>query len=532
MNLKKYMCRGSLSALIALALTHSAFAMPTGGEVVRGDVTLQGGTWVEPANNAVISAANDGVINWQSFGIGNGETLNFDIAEDATLVNQVTGTHLSELLGTMNQTGKGAIVIVNPNGIYVGKDAVLDVRDLTLSALAVMEDGNQRVLSKTVGKALVHVDGGAHITASRSIDIYAGKVQVADGVIFDIGTEGDGNRSELRIKAADEIAWTLNGNRSSAIIEKMTHHEGNNVTFRGAANMHGTLFQTVNIGGASLTVEQAKIYGNEFLNTTLYAAGTVVHDESSNDAREFLDAWTATGANVLQVDGFDFKGQTLNLRGGNTFLKNSAIEAETLQMMGVSKSSSMGYDSYGVVTDIEASPAHATQISATTVKASDVTIRSGKVYIEGDASFAAPDPEVGGTLFIGAGSAASNDRTETYVNTAAEGNDVVLYGKITGFGVDQENPITVIGRTIYLDRDLIVGIGNHRFASSMRLAAGEDPVIQEPILRYTPLMDDAVERHERFIVRSLHDALRATEPDSVGYDSLEETVSEDAISFA
>ena len=251
MNLKKYMCRGSLSALIALALTHSAFAMPTGGEVVRGDVTLQGGTWVEPANNAVISAANDGVINWQSFGIGNGETLNFDIAEDATLVNQVTGTHLSELLGTMNQTGKGAIVIVNPNGIYVGKDAVLDVRDLTLSALAVMEDGNQRVLSKTVGEALVHVDGGAHITASRSIDIYAGKVQVADGVIFDIGTEGDGNRSELRIKAADEIAWTLNGNRSSAIIEKMTHHEGNNVTFRGAANMHGTLFQTVNIGGAA-----------------------------------------------------------------------------------------------------------------------------------------------------------------------------------------------------------------------------------------------------------------------------------------
>ena len=65
MNLKKKMRRGSLAALITLALTSSALAMPTGGEVVGGNpgITLSGGTWDSVENNATITARNDGQIN-------------------------------------------------------------------------------------------------------------------------------------------------------------------------------------------------------------------------------------------------------------------------------------------------------------------------------------------------------------------------------------------------------------------------------------------------------------------------------------
>ena len=136
MNFKKKMRRGSLAALITLALTSSALAMPTGGEVVGGNpgIALSDGTWDSVANNATITATNNGQINWQTFNIANGETLTFNIASDKTLVNNVTGSQLSDILGTMNQTGGGDLVLVNPNGIHIGGNAVLNVSDMTLSA--------------------------------------------------------------------------------------------------------------------------------------------------------------------------------------------------------------------------------------------------------------------------------------------------------------------------------------------------------------------------------------------------------------
>ena len=101
MKIKKHVRRGSLAALIALALTSSALAMPTGGEVVRGagDITVNGGTdFSTIADNATITANNDGQINWQAFNIATGETLNFAIADHKTLVNQVTGAQASDIL--------------------------------------------------------------------------------------------------------------------------------------------------------------------------------------------------------------------------------------------------------------------------------------------------------------------------------------------------------------------------------------------------------------------------------------------------
>ena len=136
MKIKKHVRRGSLAALIALALTSSALAMPTGGVVQSGDVNIGGSTdFSTVANGATITAGTDSTINWNTFYIANGETLNFNIADHKTLVNQVTGAQLSDILGTMNQTsGGGSVVLVNPNGIHIGATAVLNVPDLTLSA--------------------------------------------------------------------------------------------------------------------------------------------------------------------------------------------------------------------------------------------------------------------------------------------------------------------------------------------------------------------------------------------------------------
>ena len=66
MNFKKKMRRGSLAAMIALALTSSALAMPTGGVVTEGgsNITITDNNWTNPATGATIKATDDGQVNW------------------------------------------------------------------------------------------------------------------------------------------------------------------------------------------------------------------------------------------------------------------------------------------------------------------------------------------------------------------------------------------------------------------------------------------------------------------------------------
>ena len=269
MNLRKKMRRGSLAALITLALTSSALAMPTGGEVVRGagDITLSSGTWDNVANNATITATNDGQINWQAFNIANGETLNFNIADNKTLVNQVMGNQLSTLLGTMQQTGtgKGNVVLINPNGIYVGATAVLNVSDLTLSALSIDKaTETERILKAKEGTTgLIDVANGARFTANE-LSLIGQKVTVADGVVFDLGTAGDTRtKTLLQVLAADRAEWTFAGDKM--LTKNITHNAGNDVVFNGTVTMKGGRDNNVDIGGATATATGAKSHRDDHL---------------------------------------------------------------------------------------------------------------------------------------------------------------------------------------------------------------------------------------------------------------------------
>ena len=175
MNLKKKMRRGSLAALITLALTSSALAMPTGGVVQSGDVNIGGSTdFSTVANGATIGATTDSTINWNTFNIANGETLNFNIADGKLLLNQVTGTQASDILGTMNQTGGGAIALVNPNGIHIGGNAVLDVNALTLSTLGVVTKNDTETLIRegALGARAITVDQGAQFDIARKLNLF------------------------------------------------------------------------------------------------------------------------------------------------------------------------------------------------------------------------------------------------------------------------------------------------------------------------------------------------------------------------
>lgn len=479
MKIKKHVRRGSLAALIALALTSSALAMPAGGEVVRGagDITVNGGTdFSTIANNATITANNDGQIDWQAFNIGTGETLNFNIADNKTLVNQVTGAQLSDILGTMKQTGGGgSVVLVNPNGIHIGATAVLNVPDLTLSALSIDQaTDTTRVLKAgggtgaLAGQIVVDADAAHHASfTANELNLIGQKVTVADGVVFDMGTTAGTGKAMLQVYATDNAAWTFDG--SHVQTKNLTHNAGNDVTFGGTVNMTAANnSKNVEIGGATTQVKNAAFNGDS-IKTTAYAASKLSIDERDADRNKHSYVAEATAANTLTADHIQAAGDLLRLGGGAVALKNSTINVDDVSLDGVAKSETKAN---GVRTETLAAPDRTVSIESTNLRANVVRVYGGKVDVANDVSFAPLSSEQGDFTVV-----AGNVDHGKSVYTTTTGNALAFHGTIDGFGTSDTHPIVLLGNTVNVDG---ANLGSVNAVGSLKIGAVNEANAKDP----------------------------------------------------
>lgn len=448
MNFKKKMRRGSLAALITLALTSSALAMPTGGVVMEGgsDITITDNNWTNPASEATITAANDGLVGWNTFNIGETEKLYFNIADGKTLVNQVTGVgQLSSILGTMEQTGgKGNLVLINPSGIYVGPNAVLNIPDLTLSALSAEKATDTERILKADGEGLLNVTGGHFI--GNEVNLIGRKVNVADGVVFDLGTAGDTTtKTMLQVLAADRAEWTFDGDRM--LTENITHNAGNDVVFNGTVNMKGGDKNLVEIGGATATATNAKFHdvrtSGERLETTIYAASKVQSDERGADRSKHRFTAETTAANIVTADNTRADGESFSLGGGVATLKNSSVFVDDLAIDGVASSSTRGD---GKRMETLTAPDRTVTISNSNLTANEVGIYGGKVTVANDVTFRPLRPNQRDFEIV-----AGNVYHEQGRYTSVAGNELQFHGNLNGFGTTDDTSIVFFGNTVNLD---------------------------------------------------------------------------------
>ncbi|WP_418870830.1 filamentous hemagglutinin N-terminal domain-containing protein [Selenomonas bovis] len=201
-----------LTTAICLALSQSVFAMPTGGKVIEGDITgITNGTI---ASGGTINVAGSGLIDWNAFGIGAGETLNYAFTSPGTLINHVTGADMSQLLGTLNSTGEGNLCLINPNGIVVGSSAQLNAGSLVLSTLNATDEalqgflhgGNLTLTSADATKG-IEVQSGAKITAADGLNLAGGHIRIADNVTVSAPSE----EFEMSVVAAKQMTFHPSG---------------------------------------------------------------------------------------------------------------------------------------------------------------------------------------------------------------------------------------------------------------------------------------------------------------------------------
>lgn len=138
---------GALLTLLPVFSLLSANALaadlPTGGHVVAGTGQInQAGTTL-----TVNQGSNNLVIDWNSFNVGAGHTVNFvQPSAQAAVLNRVLGADVSVIQGAINANGK--VFLVNPNGVLFTSSAQVNVGSMVASTLNMATDdflnGNYR----------------------------------------------------------------------------------------------------------------------------------------------------------------------------------------------------------------------------------------------------------------------------------------------------------------------------------------------------------------------------------------------------
>ncbi len=124
---------GALATLLTFSTAPVAWASPQGEQVVHGSASF-----VRDGALTQITAANNTIIQYQSFDVAAGETVRFVQPDAASRVlNRIGDLHPTQIDGALLANGR--VYLVNPAGVYFGNQAVVDVGALYAAAGALSD---------------------------------------------------------------------------------------------------------------------------------------------------------------------------------------------------------------------------------------------------------------------------------------------------------------------------------------------------------------------------------------------------------
>lgn len=156
----------------------TAYALPEGGQVAAGQaaITTAGSTMTIAQQTA------QAIINWQNFGIGNGEAVHINQPNSqAILLNRVIGSNPSEIFGQL--TANGQVILVNPNGVFFRPGSSVDVGGLTASTLNIANEDFLKGQLRFAGDSQNPVINAGSITAQNGYVNLLAKEVVNEGII-------------------------------------------------------------------------------------------------------------------------------------------------------------------------------------------------------------------------------------------------------------------------------------------------------------------------------------------------------------
>lgn len=192
----------ALLVMSALSLGASTVdAMPEGGVIRSGEGAVS-------QNGREMTIRQDSgrlAMDWTNFNVGKDETVRFQQpGKDALALNRVTGNQQSVIDGSL--LSNGHVLLVNPNGVVIGKNASIDVGGLVASTAHVKDNFMKEFGNSTGAFTLGGVSDGKIINEG-TINAEGGLVALHAAKVENSGTITSNGGSVL-MAAADTLTLT------------------------------------------------------------------------------------------------------------------------------------------------------------------------------------------------------------------------------------------------------------------------------------------------------------------------------------
>lgn len=235
---------GALVALYATVPLAHAGALPSGGHFVAGSGSINGNA----TSLTIDQNSFRGIVDWNSFSIGNGNHVSINNGNGATL-NRVTGGSPSSIYGALSATG--SVYLINPQGVVIGPSGVISTGGrfvastldtdnasfmnggpLTLTGASNANVVNLGRIGSTHGDVFLLATGevknlGSIHAAKGTAELAAGKsillhdsstgrqVFVQLGSAGTVLNRGDIEAAQIDLQAADGNVFALSGNHAA-----------------------------------------------------------------------------------------------------------------------------------------------------------------------------------------------------------------------------------------------------------------------------------------------------------------------------
>ncbi|WP_061827728.1 two-partner secretion domain-containing protein, partial [Haemophilus influenzae] len=268
-----------------------------GMDVVHGTATMQ-----VDGNKTIIRNSVDAIINWKQFNIDQNEMVQFlQENNNSAVFNRVTSNQISQLKGILDSNGQ--VFLINPNGVAIGKNAIINTNGFTASTLDISNENIKArnfTFEQTKDKALAEIVNHGLITVGKdgSVNLIGGKVK-NEGVI-------SVNGGSISLLAGQKITI-------SDIINPT-------ITYSIAAPEN----EAVNLGdifakGGNINVRAATIR-----NQGKLSADSVSKDKSGNIVLSAKEGEAEIGG-VISAQNQQAKGGKLMITGDKVTLKTGAV---------------------------------------------------------------------------------------------------------------------------------------------------------------------------------------------------------------
>jgi filamentous hemagglutinin family protein len=333
-NRKTNLHKTGLAALLtATALVAPAFAqsLPTGGTVAAGDAAIG------PQTNGSITinqGSANAVINWQSFNIGAGNSVNFvQPGASSAILNRVTGATTTSIAGQLNANGQ--VYLINPNGIAITATGTVNSGAFVASTLGISDDAfmaGQRTFTGNGASRSVTNAGTITIDRGGYLALIGGSVANSGTITVPMGRAalGSGEQATLDLSGDGflQVAIPTGAQGSDALVSNSgTISANGGMVQLSAAAARDVARQAVNMSG---TVEARGVSGQSGDITLFGGEGKVVVSgrvDASNSqgkggsvkvaSREIelasagIDASGTTGGGIIRIGGERQGGGTL-----------------------------------------------------------------------------------------------------------------------------------------------------------------------------------------------------------------------------